>query len=258
MKLGIRLTLVALFSCVFLFSSCDTDEDQTGITSTVNIRFRALADGQPYEMNERIMLGGKEIVISNLRFFISDLVLLKGTLEAEVKDLDFVNFTENNTNSTAANQGITIYNGDVSIGAYDGVKFGIGVPSDLNAQTPSDFSPSHPLSIEHWTSWDSYIFHKIEGRYDNDEDPTTLDGSFVYHVGLDEYFREKVFNNLDIIVRDGETTEIVVDLEIMDLLKNEDGSTFNFPEIGSIHSEESDGEYTNIIANNWVKSFSLQ
>ena len=257
MKFGIRLAFITLFSSVFLFSSCETDEEPTGITSTVDIRFRALADGQPYEMNERIMFDGKEISISNLRFFISDLVLLKGTLEAEVKDLDFVNFTENNTTSIAANQGITVSDDAIPLDTYDGLKFGIGVPSDLNALTPSDFSPSHPLSIEHWTSWDSYIFHKIEGRYDNDGDPTTLESAFVYHVGLDEYFREKVFNNLEIIVRDGETTEIVVDLEIMDLLKNVDGSPFNFLEIGEIHSEEGNEEYTNIIANNWVSAFSL-
>jgi hypothetical protein len=256
MKFGIRLAFITLFSCVFLFSSCETDAEETGMASTVDVRFRALADGQPYEMNERIMFDEKEISISNLRFFISDLVLLKGTLEAEVKELDFVNFTENNTNVTAADRGIAISN-TIPLDTYDGVKFGIGVPSDLNAQTPSDFSPSHPLSIEHWTSWDSYIFHKIEGRYDNDSDPATLDGTFVYHVGLDEYFKEKVFNNLEIIVRDGETTEIVVDLEIMDLLKNADGSAFNFSEIGPIHSEESNGEYTNIIANNWVSAFSL-
>lgn len=257
MKIGIKLASIAFFLCVFLFSSCDTDTGNTGITSTVEIRFRALADGEPYQTNERIMYNGKEISISKLRFFISDLVLLKGALEAEVAELDFVDYTANNITAAAADDGVLLFNTAVPIDTYDGIKFGIGVPSDLNAQTPSDFSPSHPLSIEHWSSWDSYIFHKIEGRYDNDADPTTLEDGFIYHIGLDQYFREKVFNNLEIHVREGETTEIVIDLEIMDLLMNADGSPFDFEAIGPIHSEENNGEYTNLIANNWVAAFSL-
>ena len=257
MKLRFKQLAIPFLACLFVVSSCKEDLGGDGIVSTVDVRFRALMNGQPLQMNERYMYNGKEISFTNLRFFLSDLVLVKGTLEAGSQEIDLVNFTTNNTSPTAADNGITISNASIPSGTYDGLKFGIGVPSDLNAQSPADFSANHPLSNDYWDTWNSYIFHKIEGRYDGDANPADLESSFVYHIGLDQYFREKTFSNLDIVVRENESTAIVIDIELMDILKNEDGSPFNFAAIGNIHSEESLGTYTNLIANNWLGAFSL-
>lgn len=244
-----------------MFPSCDPEPDGgMGNVSSVDIRFRALLNGQPLQMNERFTYNGKDMTISNLKFYLSDLVLVKGTLEAEVKEIDLIDFTSSNISAAGADNGITVTGASIPVDTYDGLKFGIGVPSDLNDELPTDFSSSHPLNndSEYWVNWNSYIFHKIEGRYDNDSDPADLEESFVFHVGIDEQFRDKVFSNLEIMIEEGQTTEVVVDLEILDLMKEADGSAFDIPSIGNIHtSAGGDAGYPALIADNWVKAFSL-
>lgn len=257
MKQGIKLAVFPLLACLLMITSCEDNTGDSGSVSTVNITFRALFDGQPLVMNERYMYNGKELAISKLNFFLSDLVLVKGTLEVNLKEIDLVDFSDVNLSTATATTGISLRKEGVPIDTYDGIKFGIGVPSDLNAQTPADFSPNHPLSEGYWSNWNSYIFQKIEGRYDDDNDPADLEESFVYHIGFDEFYRERVFSNLELQVTEDNTTEILIELELLDLLKDGDGTPFNFTEIGNIHSEESQNYYTNIIANNWVNAFSL-
>lgn len=257
MRQGLKLAIIPFLLTLFMVSSCDDPTGDQGGVSAVNITFKALIGGEPLIMNQDYMYNGKNMRISNLRFFVSDLALVKENLEVSVKDIDLVNFAETNIDLEGAETGISIRNQTIPTDTYDGIKFGIGVPSDLNAQSPIDFSQNHPLSGEYWSNWNSYIFHKIEGRYDDDNDPSDLEEGFVYHIGFDEYFRERAFGNLEIELREEDATEIVIEIELLDLLKDADGLPLVFSEIGDIHSEESNGDYTNLLASNWMNSFSL-
>lgn len=257
MKRVFKVAIIPFFFCLFMVSSCeDSANGGEGQVSVVNVKFKALMNGDPFILNNRYMHNGKEMSISALKFFVSDLVLMKGNLGVSLKDIDIVDFSSNTT-VEAAEIGVSISDASIPVETYDGIRFGIGVPSDLNAQSPSDFSPNHPLSNEYWSNWNSYIFHKIEGRYDDDNDPTDLEEGFTYHIGFDDYFRERVFGNQEITVIEGNTTEIVIELELSDLLKDADGLPINFSEVGYIHSEENQDVYTNLIANNWMNAFSF-
>ncbi len=249
-----------LASITLLSTSCEKEPDGDVVeSSNIEVRFRALIDGQPMVLNERYDYNGKDFTISSLKFYISDLVLVKGALEANVKEIDFVDFGTSNTTAQGAADGVVVGGASIPLGTYDGLKFGLGVPSDLNNEDPTDFSSNHPLGAdsEYWLAWDSYIFHKVEGRYDGDNNANDLESSYVYHVGLDENFREKTFSNLEIEIAEDNTAQVVIDIEVRDLMREANGNAFDFEAVGNIHSATGDGSYPGLIADNWVNAFSL-
>ena len=81
---------------------------------------------------------------------------------------------------------------DVPAGQYKAIKLGIGVPEELNATQPGDYTPGHPLSTDYWTAASSYIFTKVEGNADldgSDEFATKL----TFHIGGNPRYREIEF-----------------------------------------------------------------
>lgn len=242
------------------FSSCEEHiSSGEGKVSKVNVRFVLERGGNPFLLNERFNHAGREISISKVRFYVSDLVLSKNNKEAEIKEIDEVDFTTVNIDAVGAKQGVTISNLQIPTGSYDAIKFGIGVSSDLNKKKPADFAVGHPLMNdgEYWSAWNGYIFSKIEGRFNNDNNPDDLEGAFVYHIGNDPFFKSVTFSNLDINVKEGETSEITIKLDFDKLLLNTDNTALDVATTGNIHSSENQTDYVTLFANNWKKAFGL-
>ncbi len=204
---------------LLLMTSCG---DDTAIlpepeVADVSLTFKTMFGDNELDFNTTVYdYEGMEMTISKFDFFISNVALYKnveGALDPEQTELfeiDFLDFTQNNNS-------VTIESLNVPVGEYDGIVFSIGVPSDLNAQQPGDFSVTHPLGItnvgHHWAAWDSYIFSKVEGRLDTSGNQDYV--NFSYHPGTDALFSNKIEKGISINLVAGQqkTINFEIDLE---------------------------------------------
>ncbi len=259
----LKLTLFALSGISILFiSSCTTDEPN-GTVNPVDIVFKAMYDDRPLVINERYDLNGKEITITRFQFYISDLALKDGNMDVSINEIDFMDFTQKNISEAAALEGITVSRASVPIGEYDGLKLSIGVPSDLNEYVPADYSSSHPLGLgsEHWAAWNSYIFSKVDGRFDTNSEPTVLEGSIQYHLGTDDMFRKKEFSELDISIKEGAVKTIIIEIDAKKIFENGNNGYLDLATEGETHTNPNEPgqiELATRLADNWLNAIMIQ
>ena len=106
--------------------------------------------------------------------YLSDLELTasrSGETPQMLSSIELVNFGDIQSESEALSGYSLIFN-DIKAGSYAGLEFGIGVSPELNATQPSEYSPSEPLAAvnNYWEAASSYIYSKIEGMADLDND----------------------------------------------------------------------------------------
>jgi len=192
---------------------------------------------------------GNPIRFSKINFYLSDLTLGG----REIIDVTFVDLTETHTSEEAAQTGSVLNFSKIPVGAYNSLELGIGVSADLNRTKPSEYATSHPLgtdnSAEYWEAWNSYIFVKIEGQYDSDNDGFDADDvAFAYHVGQDEFYK-KLSNKLDLelnIVAD-EQTDIELRLNIKELFTTSNGDLLDL----AAHDPNNQSEEMRLIMDNF-------
>jgi hypothetical protein len=194
-----------LFSFLFislLILGCSKDDDPINEqeTTNLNITFTANMGDEPFQMQKEYdFCDGRAIKFTTLDFFVSEIVLLKSNDPAspvtQITDVEFISLSFSDAAAAAAGKSITIQN--VPVGNYIGVRFGLGVASDLNRTQPVDYGSSSPLSNSsfYWDGWSSYIFAKIEGFADKNNDGTITQGGadsegFTYHTGTDAVYTE--------------------------------------------------------------------
>lgn len=201
-------------------ASCGKEPPPPIDTATIQLSFRATYAGEPLVLNQQTYdYQGKKVRFSKINFYLADLSAANDDGETEVSEIQFIDLSlTHNTAADAAKGSISNFS-RIPVGAYKFLKFGIGVPADLNKTNPSDYSTSHPLgadnSGEYWEAWNSYIFAKIEGQYDENGDGT-FDGddiSFAYHAGMDRVYQEIELDNI-INLNAGETTNLDFELDV--------------------------------------------
>ena len=180
MKLS-SIIFTALILC--FISGCDSDKEGSLI-----LQFRANYDGEPLTMLSEKTFSGLPIRFGHLSMYVSDIQLLKDGGTELLSEVELVDLSYNDP--VSASEGFSIQFDGIPEGDYIGIRFSIGVPADLNAKVPTDFSSSHPLSRTgyYWQAWESYIFMKIEGNLDSAL-PGSFETPFAYHTGSDELFR---------------------------------------------------------------------
>ncbi len=214
--------LLSLFILLIVIS-CGKEKTAPIATTTVNISFKATFGEEPLVLNlKNYDYLGKPVRFSKINFYVSDLVVLKPDGETEISDIQFIDLTKTHTSEQTSREGTIMTFPKIPVGEYNGLKFGVGVAADLNRTTPSDYATSHPLgadnSGEYWADWNSYIFAKIEGQYDLDNNG--FDGediAFAYHTGTDKVYQELVFENLMTLKGDN-STNLNFELDIKELL----------------------------------------
>ena len=123
-----------------------------------------------------------------------------------IEDVDLVNFN----NGAVFSQ--TLPNGD-----YTGIRFGIGVPADLNTgQDPAQYPSSHPLSVEasesmFWTWNSGYIFSKFEGKLALDNDPNNMIDPYAFHIGTDNFYLDIELAHSFTVSGNTQTVDVVFD-----------------------------------------------
>ena len=233
MKLFPYLLLLSI-----LFLACDDNVNSNGVEdlASVEVTIQAKYGNTDFVINDVYDYNGDQIRISNFQFFVSELSLGRDDDGSEIDEIEFVDFSQI-TNATLAAEGLSIAsNSNVPVGNYPGVNLGIGVIPDLNMVTPDQFAPSHPLSntANYWEDWNSYIFMKLEGTMDTDNDGIFDDVSFVYHVGSDPTY-EQINITKGINLAKDEAMGLVIELDIEQLFVR-DGSYLDIEANPRIHS----------------------
>lgn len=206
----------SLLIALVALAGCDgTPDPDLGPRSTFTITFKALYDGQPLEKLKLYDYDTYQVQLSRFNTFMSNITLLGGPAgDVKISAIEWVNFTPDLAPDNFAVP-VPIAIANVPDGDYTGIRLGYGVPPNLNALQPKDFPPAHPLSKEneYWLGWKSYIFNKIEGQVDLNNNGQ-FDGALIYHCGSDAVYREYAFN-LPITIEPG--AGITVEFDLKDL-----------------------------------------
>lgn len=128
---------------------------------------------------------GHAIRLDNVQMYISEMELRSEAGDWQpVGDIALLDFSVLNPRILAP----------VPAGVYDAVRFGMGIPAEINADTdPASYPNDHPLSVlgsagMFWTWSSGYVFVKYEGKFAEDSEQPLLN-PLSYHCGTDSSFR---------------------------------------------------------------------
>ena len=176
------------FAAALLVGGCKEKTTDSETKGDVQLRFDPKFNGEALIFDKNYAYGttGNQYKVATaLRFFIDKIELLKENTPTTLKAYDYVNFTPASDQSAPSQ---TKSMSAVEQGSYTGIRFGIGVSAANNAKRPSDFAAGDVLanSGEYWSSWNSYVFAKIEGRV---TDNTNTQHGSTFHSGGDVLYR---------------------------------------------------------------------
>lgn len=180
----LAISLVAM-GCSFPFTTHRYD-----VPGTVRFDVEATWEGAPYALGDvAVDYAGHLIQLQNLQAYISRIELrdksgewIGNERKDEVHLIDFKVESPRIVEPFPAGQ-------------YDAIRFGIGLPPDINGVvTPADFPNDNPLSVEgssgmFWTWLTGYIFFKYEGRA-SEVGSELLSEPVAYHCGTNDSYRE--------------------------------------------------------------------
>lgn len=206
-----RILIIIL--AVTSFNSCVRDKGKGNLDLVFYLEY----GGKPLVMLDTFTypVTGQKLSFTRCAAYLANIEIVNSKNERILlKDIDFMELS-NAHDKANAGKGYTYSISDIDGGSYNTLAFALGVPPDMNAKAPKDYPASNVLSStsNYWSSWKSYIFTRIEGKFDKDNDGS-LDDTFSLHCGGDTaYFPFEGVKNFSI--NEGETTklEIVIDLE---------------------------------------------
>lgn len=199
---------------LFVNFSCKNDDPAEG---SLTIHFKPVYEGQPLTtLSSRPFENGQQLQIGLISMLISDIQLYENGTDEYLDDVELVDLSFDNAQDAEAGYILTLQG--IPASSYDGIKFGIGVPPDVNAKVPADFPSSNPLSKTgyYWPSWDSYIFMKTEGHLDTLGNGV-FDLGFSIHTGTDALYRS-LEAPIPLVIEDGKETELNVIIDYKKLL----------------------------------------
>ncbi len=170
-----------LVIALLVFSSCKKFAEKRAATVTIN--FQTEINQTPFKPIDKFTDSeNREISLELIKFYLADLVFIneKGK-EIEAEEIALIELDINGTAS---------FETKVKAGDYTAIKFGIGVPKDLNESDPDSFSDNdHPLNVLNNTYWgmnSMYRFVMIDGRY---FEGGVYQNVFSYHSGHNDSYR---------------------------------------------------------------------
>lgn len=167
---------------LFLFS-CKKSEQQK---ATVDFLFQTQAGGVNYGFSNYFTNGdGIKIRLEVLQFYISNIRFVTDkNKEVDAADILLVK-------CDLSGEGLVSVK--VPAGNYKAIRFGIGVPAEMNEAGPDAYTePDHPLGATQNTYWGMnamYRFIMVDGKYDLTGDGID-EGGFSYHTGFNDCYRE--------------------------------------------------------------------
>ncbi len=176
-------------------------------SGTLRITFRPLWDGGDFDKtNVYLSAANERVLIQQVKFYLSPLVFT-GDTAVTASEAVLLNVVDGPVERIF----------DLPPGTYDSLHFGLGLPYGLNHADITGIDPASDLGAGtgmYWTWATMYRFMVFEGRYDTDPAGTgTPPYQFSLHTGRDECYRERTIAT-PMAVLDGDTTDLVIDVEI--------------------------------------------
>lgn len=229
-----KVSYLCLMLSIITLISCSSDDG----VGDVNLNFKLVNDGQPISAFERFEYPlGYNIFLTKYSLFVSDITLTNedGT-EQVLLDYGWLDLLADQIDAESAEAGSTITVKDFPEGEYTKMRINLGVDESTNTMTPAEFSTNHPLGNtgEYWEGWQSYIFHKVEGKIDSDGDEE-FEKNVALHIGSNSAFRTKEVTR-NISISKGESTTVTFEIELQDVI-NVEGNFFDLNAMPQVHSE---------------------
>lgn len=171
--------LAILFLPILILFSCGEDKTE------LKLEFKGLFGEETLSFDKEYTLeNDKKIKILQSGMYLSDLRLItKAGKTIKLDDYVHLDFEKNASSIQYSFK-------EIPQEEFKSLDFGVGLNSDLNKTKPKDY-PSNDVmnkSSYYWTAWKSYIFSKLEGKVDNNNDGTFAKG-WLFHSGKDEMYR---------------------------------------------------------------------
>lgn len=201
--------LFALISSLILFSCGDKEKYRD-----VELNVLGMVGSEHLVIGNSFDFDAGTAIITKSDFYISDIQLIADDGSThDALDIGFVDISLTHDKLESSKIGNTLNLSAVPVGNYKQLKISIGVPADLNSTIPSDYPNSNPLSrsSHYWSAWSSYIFQKIQGKYDADNDGV-LETDFFYHTGSEALYETLSFDiNFEVADEQGNQLKLEVD-----------------------------------------------
>jgi len=201
-------------------------------TGTIDLNIKLEFDGIPLVMFEDYTYpDGRKMNFTRCSFYTSDMKLD----ERVINEVEFHNLTNDHATADLAESGYTYTIENVLPGNYESLSFNIGVPQELNDKDPGEFPSGHPLAkpAENWFSWKSFIFLKIEGNIDLDDDGE-METGIAIHTGANEAL-VNIAMSYPVQINANEVTPMNITLDVYDVFKGEE-RIFPIDDFAQIHS----------------------
>jgi hypothetical protein len=249
------LLFAATCGTMALFSACHDHGSSSEGGVNFDATFRATYNGNRFVKYFPYNYNGYPLKLSRFTLFLSDITLLNGSESVEISDVEYLDFTPDNaSNDTSVLLKVTFKN--VPEGEYTGIRMGYGVAANNNSKNPADFPTTSPLynDNEYWLGWKSYIFAKIEGTGDANNDNQD-DHFLIYHCGGDGVYKTFTFNE-PIHVHAGEAG-IKIDLDLLKLFIMDDGRYYNLVTNSATSNKKDSLRIANDIMSKFDKATSI-
>ena len=221
------LPLLLLLPLLFLACLDDDDvADPLGPDTDLTLYFRADYDGAPLAVQRDAYAypTGDSLKVLLFQYYVSDLELLPadGGDPVRLADVNLLRWM------SASDDAYQTRSYTVPAGNYRGLRFGLGVKPELNAQDPSTFAADYVLNEnEFWGPATRYVFAKIEANALL-EDDGRYDTGLSYHMGSDSLYTILTFDQ-PFSLGDGLETRIDIVTDVLAALSS-DGETFRIDE----------------------------
>ncbi|MGB4772077.1 MAG: MbnP family protein [Chitinophagaceae bacterium] len=198
-----------ILSTLILFSSCQKEiSDETG-TSTLNVTFRILNNGEPLNTSETYLnFSGEQYRVDVFKFYVSNVKLRTSDnqVSEEKESYHLVDFADAESRELK----LTMDNG-----SYQQLEFTVGVDSVRNV-SGAQTGALDPMLGMFWTWNSGYIFAKLEGQ---SPQSTAIQQNFTYHIGgfrTGENAVRKIVLNMpaDKPIQLGKTDMVVIDVDL--------------------------------------------
>ena len=211
-----------------MFSSCDPDPENGSLDLNIKLKY----DEKPLVMFEAYEYpDGRSISFNRFSFYISELKLD----DTEISNVEYLNLTNANADISASTNGFDWEINEIEPGDYKNLNFLVGVTAENNKKTPGEYDSDSPLAnpAEHWFSWNSYIFLKVEGNMDMDGDGER-ETPIALHLGSDEALRT-ISLDKEITINSNENTKAEIEIDLYNFFGGTD-QTYDIDSNPSIHA----------------------
>jgi hypothetical protein len=196
---------LALVLVIIIFPACESEETVAvteNAQGVIELRFYPKFGTDVLALNTEYMnAGGDNIRFTDIIFYVSEVALIDTSgAEIPAQQDQMVPGTTPNVWLVNFADSAFMANGYLSVkvlgdpGLYRGVRFSVGLPSDLNHRDVStQLPPLGPNSGLYWGWNPGYIFHMMVGKVDS----AGTDVDFFYHLGEDTHKNSVYLANLD-------------------------------------------------------------